>query len=115
MNVSIYDLSDEAITRYYSYQLLPDKSNTIQLKNFKNSINGINHYGSNLFDNESITKMNTKNDIIEGNTLEEKSVHIEIIEDSMMEVIFLNRLETQEIHGELMTTTRDQFTFAVDV
>ena len=34
--------------------------------------------------------MNTKNYIIEGNTLEEKSVHIEIIEDSMMEVIFLN-------------------------
>ena len=113
-NTSVYDSLDEAKRLYYAYKQGEDETNDKHLKNYKNLIEVIEHFGGNIFKDDALVKHETEKDKENGKNTKTTEEYELIVRNKMMAVGFLKRANTRRYEG-LMNSIRDQFAFSIDV
>ena len=113
-NTSVYDSLDKAKRLYYAYRQGEDETNDKHLKNFKNLVEVIKHFGGDIFHDNALIKHEKEKDI-EANLIPlSNEQYMTRVRNKMMAVGFLKRANTKKF-THLMTSIRDQFSFNIDV
>ena len=113
-NTSVYDSLDEAKRLYYAYKQGEDETNDKHLKNFKNLVEVIEHFGGDIFQDQALIKHEMAKDKEQGLSPKTNSEYDLIVRNKMMAIGFLKRANTRK-YEILMSNIRDQFAFNIDV
>ena len=105
---------DEAKRLYYAYHQGEDEPNDKHLKNFKNLIEVIKHFGGDIFEDTALINHEGEKDWSNGFAEKHLNDYKTIMQNKMIAVGYLKPANTCK-YATLMNNIMDQFTFNIDV
>ena len=112
-NVSVYYAQHEAIKRFYAYYQGEEDSIATHLKNFKTLIAVVEHYGGDIFYDESLIKHEKDNDKSNDVIYRSDKEYKQLVRDRKMAMAFLLSAN-KKIYGTLLDKLSDSYSFNFD-
>ena len=113
-NTSIYEALHDAKTRLFLYKQKEDESLADHVRNFKDLVGTIEHYGGDVFYDKQLAQHETDQDKEHGRkTLTAIQYKERVIDKN--KAIRLLKTACQKRYGRLMQNIRDQYSFKIDV
>ena len=113
-NVSVYYAQHEAIKRFYTYYQNEEDNIATHLKNFKSMIAIVEHYGGDIFYDESLADYEREMDKKNGQTTRSDKEYQQLVRDRKMAMAFLLSANRKK-YGTLLDKLSDSFSFNMDV
>ena len=95
MNTSAYNAMDEAKGIYYMYKQESNESNEKHLRNFKSTVNAIEHLGGEMFADKTLIENEKEEDKKNGATARDDREIRLCVREKMMAVALVKRSETE--------------------